>query len=594
MNDESRTVGRPQVTPEEDLSWLTSEGGVPDNIGRFEVQCRLGKGLHGSVFLATDPRIDNAKVAIKMLTDHGSQTEFKTLLALSERLGGLLHVTEIGVHNEQTFFVMDYLKRGSLGDRLFDLGRSADVPECLALIEALTDVIGQLHREGLVHLDVKPDNLLLDVEASAEVAQANAPIREDEKLVLGDFGTVRDYRDQCGTGWSRGTPGYAPWELEQGGPGIGPATDVYAASAVVTFAMTGIRPDKVRGPLDHAFSSEALDRTAPFDNVLRQSLSPNPHDRPQKMTDWRDACLDAARLAEDLVVGASPYEPQPKNAAGRRGWLALAAALVVVLATAAGVVALTQRGDDGDGNDVALGSTPNGPVTSSVVTLPGTETDGATAQGDTADLSEDDEEPPPDTSTVGPTANPASNTTASSPPPSPTTASPPGTSASTAPAASSSSTIAASTTAKTTTPLPTTSAPTAGGADRTLFPNAMACGASTSNRATFAFLKPTDPSFGDGLNVWNCETVDLSQQADPADFGDSFRLQFERCWANKIHVDFGADGSIDWTVTGDDGQCTDRSAGPFTIPEGGSVAVRILVDGGTSRDFGYYFGSYRN
>lgn len=610
MADNDRTHGRARMTPREDLSWLTDPGDVPSFIGRYRVHMRLGGGLHGSVFLATDTESDEP-VAIKLLSDEGSLSEFENLIKLSSDLGGMINTKGSGTHEGRPFFVMHYLKRGSLGDRLHTLGRRPTSDEVLNLAGQLAAILGQLHRLGYLHLDVKPDNLLLDLIPSADEADQDALIRSDECVVLGDYATVALASEVSVLGTGRGTPGYGAWELSVAPDRVSEATDVYSAAVVAVEAITGQGPSRDSKPGQCPFDDSVLDQTAPFDVVLRASLRQNPLERPQSMTAW--------------LAALSACVPVEKQARPGPRWLALAAALVV-MAVGATVLFSSPLGRSQD-QEVATDVAPSSPTgsdgaaeTDAATGVPGDAADSsdgsdsslfrpASSSGTTPSSVERDGTSQTNSSTASPgdDSDPATSLpTVTAAPPAVSGETTQNTATTTAATASSSATTAPPldpappTTQQTTTSVaPLTTQDTATGSppvslfDRSIFPNAIVCNSANSTRTEFGFLKELNDPYGDGRNTMNCGTVDLFKQTADHNEGKGFYLKFERCWANKIFVDFGDDGLNDWTVTGENGDCLDAVTPVFTVPDNGAVKVELTVDGATSRHFGYYFASYR-
>lgn len=115
-----------------------------------------------------------------------------------------------------------------------------------------------------------------------------------------------------------------------------------------------------------------------------------------------------------------------------------------------------------------------------------------------------------------------------------------------------------------------------------LFPSAITCEASTDT--TFWFLNVDGGEFGDGRNVYKCPTLTLRQPAAPENVDSEFQLQFENCWAESIEVDYDSDGETDWTVTGDQGRCTDpTTTRTATSPDGSAEVTITTTDDGAYR-----------
>src|ERR1700716_3883265 len=128
----------------------------------------IGRGGMGEIFRATDTSLGRA-VAIKVLAEGYAQDasvrERFTREALAvARLSGNPHIVtiyDVGEHRERPFIVMEYLAGGSLDQKLRSEGPQP-TSQVLEWLEQAAGAIDAAHREGVVHRDVKPANLLLD------------------------------------------------------------------------------------------------------------------------------------------------------------------------------------------------------------------------------------------------------------------------------------------------------------------------------------------------------------------------------------------------------------------------------------------------
>src|SRR5712691_1519414 len=137
---------------------------------RYRAPQRIGRGGMGEIFRATDSTLGRA-VAVKVLAsryaeDEGIRQRFTREALTAARLSSdpsIVTIFDVGEHNERPFIVMEYLGGGSLDDRL--RARGAQAPgDALRWLEQAADALDHAHRNGVVHRDVKPANLLLDRE----------------------------------------------------------------------------------------------------------------------------------------------------------------------------------------------------------------------------------------------------------------------------------------------------------------------------------------------------------------------------------------------------------------------------------------------
>jgi serine/threonine-protein kinase len=210
--------------------------------GRYQIVGQLGQGGMGTVYRARDRHLD-ADVVVKvpragLLEEPGFAGRFAREIRALVRLQHphIVKVTDVGQHAGLPFAVMQYLAGGSLRDRQ-ERQPDAPLPERLrGLADWLGGVAGALdfiHRQGLLHRDVKPDNILFDEHGHA---------------YLGDFGVAKVLAEGggsrtavTGTGMVLGTPYYLAPEIIQGQPCDGRA-DQYALAVMVYELVSGRKP----------------------------------------------------------------------------------------------------------------------------------------------------------------------------------------------------------------------------------------------------------------------------------------------------------------------------------------------------------------
>ena len=194
----------------------------------------IGRGGMGEIFRATDTTLGRA-VAVKVLAEGYAQDasvrERFTREALAvARLSGnpnIVTIYDVGEHNERPFIVMEYLSGGSLEQKIRAEG--AQTPrQALEWLEQSANALDAAHREGVVHRDVKPANLLLDRYGHVHVA---------------DFGiaSAAGLASLTQTGTVLGTASYLSPEQAQG-ERTTPASDLYSLGIVAFELLTGRRP----------------------------------------------------------------------------------------------------------------------------------------------------------------------------------------------------------------------------------------------------------------------------------------------------------------------------------------------------------------
>ncbi len=213
----------------------TEAGRAGQRIGRYLVQGELGRGGMGVVLRALDTELGR-EVALKLVLDPASAetarlARFKREAETGARLRhpGIVPVLDFGVNEGKPFLVME-LVPGESFEKLLHRGgasprRSAEIVREVAL------ALDHAHAHGVIHRDVKPENVIVDTSGRARLV---------------DFGLARDESAKTQltrTGEVLGTPAYLAPEQADGDPrSQGPHTDVYALGAVLYRALAGRPP----------------------------------------------------------------------------------------------------------------------------------------------------------------------------------------------------------------------------------------------------------------------------------------------------------------------------------------------------------------
>lgn len=290
---------------------------------QYRLERELGHGGMGVVFLARDTTLDRP-VAVKVvhpeLAVHRSIAE--RFLSEAQMLARLRHPSIVVVHTagEVTgllYYVMDYVPGESLRQRLLRDGR-LPLEETRRIIAELADALHAAGASGLVHRDVKPENILLD-QATGRVMLADFGIA---RVMAGETDGVRTAQ-----GVAVGTPTYMSPE-QAAGDAVDPRSDLYSLGVVAYEMVTGRPP--FRGETAAAVASKHLaERATPVQSLrpdvpaslaqaIARALEKDPRERWQTGADFRAAVLGHAPVA---ALRSLP---------GRRR-LALFAALAVLL-----------------------------------------------------------------------------------------------------------------------------------------------------------------------------------------------------------------------------------------------------------------------
>jgi serine/threonine protein kinase len=240
---------------------------------RYRNARRIGYGGMGEIFRAEDDVLGRI-VAIKVLAERYARDESLRARFTREALAAArlsaepstITIFDVGEWRGRPFIVMEHLEGGSLEDRLRD-GTPSTV-QALDWLEQAAAALDAAHRNGVVHRDVKPGNLLLDHEDSLRVA---------------DFGiaSAAGMDSLTMTGTVLGTAGYLSPEQAQG-ERAGPASDRYALGVVAFELLTGRRPfesDSATAEATAHVHAEVPPVSERVDPVFQRALAKDPKQR---------------------------------------------------------------------------------------------------------------------------------------------------------------------------------------------------------------------------------------------------------------------------------------------------------------------------
>ena len=256
---------------------------VGRKLGKYEIVQLLGQGGMATVYKGRQPDIDRF-VAIKVLPPHpGQNAQFIERFRLEARtIARLQHphilpVFDYGDEDGILYLVMPYLDGGALSDRIRRGPLASE--EIDRLLEQIAGALDYAHRQGIIHRDIKPDNVLLDREGHALLADFGI-VKLIESAPLGSTLTA--------TGGLVGTPAYMSPEQAQGSP-LDHRSDIYSLGVVVYEMLTGRQPFTADTPMQVVFKHitepipklrETMPELQPeLDDVMRRVLAKDPTNR---------------------------------------------------------------------------------------------------------------------------------------------------------------------------------------------------------------------------------------------------------------------------------------------------------------------------
>ncbi len=299
-NDHDETL-KDRTVPLHELS----QRKVPRTFGGYELRGELGRGGMGVVYRAHQLTLKRM-VALKMLTGDYAADDVLRFRAEAEMAAGLqhpniVHIHEVGEEDGVPFFSMEFVEGGTLGDLLL---RGLPEPKAAAeMMMTLARAMHYAHRQGVVHRDMKPGNVLIGSQGEIKIADFGIAKRLDGESSMTLSGAVM------------GTPVYmAPEQAGGQSRKVGPAADVYALGALFYHLLTG-RPPFLPDESDTALTLRVLQE---------DPVSPAWH-RPEVPRDLETICLKALQkepadryssadaMAEDLrrYLGDEPILAHP-------------------------------------------------------------------------------------------------------------------------------------------------------------------------------------------------------------------------------------------------------------------------------------------
>jgi serine/threonine-protein kinase len=292
---------------------------VDQTFAGYTVVRRLGAGGMGEVYLVRHPRLPR-RDALKLLTGDVSADPSlrERFLREADLASTLWHPHIVGVHDRgehegQLWISMDFVNgedAGSLIAQRYPAGMPQEL--ATAIIAAVASALDYAHKQGLLHRDVKPANILL----------THGDDEGEQRILLTDFGiarTVDDYSGLTDTNMTVGTVDYAAPEQLMGEEMDGRA-DQYSLAATAYHLLTGAPPFRDSNAaviIGRHLNTEppALANTrpelAPLDHVLAAALAKDPNDRFATCSDFAGALSQQASGNAGASAPAAPTTPAP-------------------------------------------------------------------------------------------------------------------------------------------------------------------------------------------------------------------------------------------------------------------------------------------
>jgi hypothetical protein len=277
---------------------------------QYRIERLLGRGGMGAVYLAHELALDR-DVAIKVLQpERAGSAELRERFRREARTAARLsHPNIVPLHTfgevaGLVYFVMGYVDGESLAERLRTRGPMAE-DEARIFLAALCDALDYAHRRGVVHRDIKPDNVLTDAASGSpqltDFGIAKAGVAETQLTTIGHL---------------MGTPDYMSPEQASGKGEVGPRSDLYSLGVLAYELVSGLRPFRGDTPTEVLMQrltheAEPLRVVAPnvdgdFAAAINRCLRRDPAERWSDAGSLREAFLPSD---DDAAVGTPRLIP---------------------------------------------------------------------------------------------------------------------------------------------------------------------------------------------------------------------------------------------------------------------------------------------
>ena len=299
--------------------------------GEYKIEKVLGQGGFGITYLAEQTSLgrkvalkeffmeglcnrdaDTSNVSVGSVGSKKLVERFKQKFIKEARMiasfdnSHIISIHDVFEENGTAYYVMEYLGGKSLSAIVNEQGIMS---ETLAMkyIRQVADALAEVHANNLLHLDVKPANIMLNKKGEA---------------VLIDFGISKHY-DEAGNQTSSAligtSEGYAPIEQYEAGAldSFTPATDIYALGATLFFLLTGTRPPKASEVMNYGLPELPSGVSASVRSTIETAMQPAIAKRPQSIAEF--LCLVESGKMQDESDGETELNGNEKAASKREG-----------------------------------------------------------------------------------------------------------------------------------------------------------------------------------------------------------------------------------------------------------------------------------
>ena len=258
-------------------------------VGHYDLLEKIAEGGMGAIYRGRDQRSGQI-VAVKIMPPHMAanpvllkrfEQEFKVAHKLDHP--NIVRALDFGDTGSSPFLVMEFVEGESLGQQLERKGKMTEA-DAIKVIAQVAQGLHRAHKLGMIHRDVKPDNILVSTDGVAKLA---------------DLGLVKEAETDLNltkTGRGLGTPHFMAPEQFRDAKNVDVRCDIYSLGATLYMMVTGVLPFKSSGPLDAWMKKIQNDLRSPRDFVpglservtwaIRRAMSADADQRPNSCREF--------------------------------------------------------------------------------------------------------------------------------------------------------------------------------------------------------------------------------------------------------------------------------------------------------------------
>jgi serine/threonine protein kinase/tetratricopeptide (TPR) repeat protein len=293
-----------------------------DQVGRYVIEAPLGAGGMGEVYEARDEKLGR-RVALKLVRPDSKHPSARRLLREAQAAAALDHpnaviIYDVGEHQGEMFIAMELVRGKPL--RAFVNDRSVPAARKLRWLADAARALGAAHRAGLVHRDVKPDNIVVRDDDTAKVLDFG--IAQIERAEGAPAPTSTDPMTVTAEGALIGTPRYLSPEQLRGDPATS-LSDQFAWAVTAYELLAGAPPWNAQTPVallsqiltsdPPALTPRAAEVPAEVEHVITRALSKRPDDRFASIDDVADAIEPFAEVPASQLRGPVSRKTRPSE-----------------------------------------------------------------------------------------------------------------------------------------------------------------------------------------------------------------------------------------------------------------------------------------